>query len=746
MSTSIVSELKESGLNSLLKELAETPEYKLLPHATEEKVDFRFVIVNANGKPVEIRKLLKTKKAKWLVVFARGRLNGQQKRAVFGGRTLSLHDITDPDDRKEAIERVCDELFLHKLLSSSPGIEGNLFHFFSSSARVAISILDRSFKTLYRNDEHRRIAGGPDGPFALCWQQFRKLHDQAIPCEGCPTAELYATGQIPEPRFMVWGKGAKGIMCTRLQVLPLVDQKRDRIVASVEIASKVEPQQYQGSRIRQEQLLEACLSRILDGAFTRSRIYVHVESIKSLRGFMQCSTDPSGNITDDFKDIVLPFKYNEQLFDEGMPSVRKYAKERFEGQLFSEVFQKNKAPVSLEIPLLDHGRKIGKLVADMYAPSGKPCRKIEAHEIDSIMPYIPFIRELLSGMLRLESLKLIDLLTESKERIVGGIRAAISIERVLETLVWLLPESMKGIVSSAFIRVPSKDGKKLIKTSWGSGPYWDFFAPNELSTDDGSYVSVHAYRTEWPIVAPVAKAERERLRKLYAKKYPLRPKYLERAFETKCSIPIVRDGQVVHVLCLQGTRWLSNQEVLECLQEIASVTATCYSRLTSSRAKQVLVLGRDSGQSLHRLNDIRAILNRSGYEAVLLKDRRDIPELSLEDKARVLADQCRFVILEGSFEGGHIVEARMCAINKTVTAILRDKNKPLNYMLSHYPLDFKFMKEFEYVPDPEQRDSLEAKVKKAIRWAEGIIKRRKKFFDKLYPWRGDENEPARLDS
>jgi len=91
----------------------------------------------------------------------------------------------------------------------------------------------------------------------------------------------------------------------------------------------------------------------------------------------------------------------------------------------------------------------------------------------------------------------------------------------------------------------------------------------------------------------------------------------------------------------------------------------------------------------------------------------------------------------------HIAEARTCANSRTITAILREKHKEPNYMLCHYPFDLRFVKEFRY-GSVGSNESLEATVEAAVRWAEGLVRKRIKFFNNIYPWRETERGYADL--
>jgi len=81
---------------------------------------------------------------------------------------------------------------------------------------------------------------------------------------------------------------------------------------------------------------------------------------------------------------------------------------------------------------------------------------------------------------------------------------------------------------------------------------------------------------------------------------------------------------------------------------------------------------------------------------VFAKRAPDIPEMSNEEKVRVLADTSRFVVLENSFPAGQIAELKMCATNRIITASIRQSGKGSSWMVGDYSKDFDFINEFEY--------------------------------------------------
>lgn len=151
------------------------------------------------------------------------------------------------------------------------------------------------------------------------------------------------------------------------------------------------------------------------------------------------------------------------------------------------------------------------------------------------------------------------------------------------------------------------------------------------------------------------------------------------------------------------------------------------------RSNQVLILGKDSEPEVAILRNIKTLLEKKGFRSILVKDLQEIPEVTNEEKVRILASLCRFVICEDSYPAGQIAELKMCAINRIPTAILREKGKGSTWMTRDYPFDFSFIKEFYYFRNDVK--FIEKAVSSAINWANKLLKKKEEYLNDLYPWR-----------
>lgn len=211
------------------------------------------------------------------------------------------------------------------------------------------------------------------------------------------------------------------------------------------------------------------------------------------------------------------------------------------------------------------------------------------------------------------------------------------------------------------------------------------------------------------------------------------------------AMPIQKDGEVVGVLAIDCTeRNGFGEDAADALEPFAFLIASAVETppineqdngpvpfIARSRQQQVLVLGKDYGEELKRLTMICDLLKKRGFKPLLVKDHPDIPELSNEEKVRVFADHCRFVVLENSFPAGQIAELKICATNRIITATVREKGCGSSYMVTDYFMDFDFIKEFEY----DGVDLLDGALEKAMGWAEQKTSDRARYYNTIYPWR-----------
>ncbi|MGD1046338.1 MAG: GAF domain-containing protein [Bacteroidota bacterium] len=221
-------------------------------------------------------------------------------------------------------------------------------------------------------------------------------------------------------------------------------------------------------------------------------------------------------------------------------------------------------------------------------------------------------------------------------------------------------------------------------------------------------------------------------------------------------MPLNKNGVIVGIFSLDSQKSHSfSEEDVQTLEPYSYVLANTMAApvpshrmdvidfISKSKKKQLLILGKDSGDEVKLLHQLSNILKEMGYEPLLVKDYPDIPEMSNEEKVRVFADAAKFVILENSYPAGQIAELKMCSSNRIITACLREEGKGSSYMVTDYSKDYDFIKEFEYKQDDTL---LRQAISNAINWAEDKIQERIAYYDSKYPWRSNKAKDKLIDT
>jgi len=153
-----------------------------------------------------------------------------------------------------------------------------------------------------------------------------------------------------------------------------------------------------------------------------------------------------------------------------------------------------------------------------------------------------------------------------------------------------------------------------------------------------------------------------------------------------------------------------------------------------SRTKKntVLIIGK-YGDNTTKLREIQDVLQKNGYEGVLLQDFPDIEEQSLREKMALFACIARYVLCDDSFPSGHITELSICSQLRFTTAVLRPQGMASAAIDADLDKGSDFIKAFAYDPD-----NLLSVLADALLWAEEKVRERSAEFNQLYKWRSPE--------
>jgi hypothetical protein len=185
--------------------------------------------------------------------------------------------------------------------------------------------------------------------------------------------------------------------------------------------------------------------------------------------------------------------------------------------------------------------------------------------------------------------------------------------------------------------------------------------------------------------------------------------------------------------------WSNCEQTMgEVLLEIHnSDTGSFYQRLQSravtfalNKISGVIVLGKDTGDQLQELIQVKDYLKGKGYDAELIKDLPEIPMMSNEEKVRLWALVSRFVVMVDRVPAGHLAEYQILKEQRTITALLRPIGSGSTYMVGDDSLvDINYIRLFEFSDTPLSI------LNSVQEWAEKIAEQRAVAYNKAYPWR-----------
>jgi hypothetical protein len=133
----------------------------------------------------------------------------------------------------------------------------------------------------------------------------------------------------------------------------------------------------------------------------------------------------------------------------------------------------------------------------------------------------------------------------------------------------------------------------------------------------------------------------------------------------------------------------------------------------------------------------RDYLIQRDYDATLIRDLPEVPEMSNMDKVRMWTSAARFCVMVDRTVSGHIAEYQMLLSQKTVLALLRPSERGSTWMIGDDPsVDVNYIRVLPFVT------SLLEKLDDAIAWAEELIRQRSGEYNKTYPWRTKDSDTS----
>lgn len=144
----------------------------------------------------------------------------------------------------------------------------------------------------------------------------------------------------------------------------------------------------------------------------------------------------------------------------------------------------------------------------------------------------------------------------------------------------------------------------------------------------------------------------------------------------------------------------------------------------------VLLLGKDTGESLQLLKNIQTELECLGYYVYIIKEQPDKLGESIIQKVLRYALSSKFIVIENSEPSGHLYEIpHVTKMAECVTALLQQEGKGATWMFEDVYAKSQNCKKFTY-----QVGELSGTVRLAVEWAEVFCKQFAAHQKQVLPW------------
>lgn len=146
----------------------------------------------------------------------------------------------------------------------------------------------------------------------------------------------------------------------------------------------------------------------------------------------------------------------------------------------------------------------------------------------------------------------------------------------------------------------------------------------------------------------------------------------------------------------------------------------------------VLILGKDTGPALDRLQRIEIRLQELGYYTYIIKDQPDKPGEGVVQKVLRYALSSKFVLIENTEPSGHLYEIpHVSKAAECATVVLQEEGKGATWMFEDAYAKHRHWHKLEY-----QENDLEGAVDMAAEWAEAFVRDFADYQVKVLPWLG----------
>jgi hypothetical protein len=168
------------------------------------------------------------------------------------------------------------------------------------------------------------------------------------------------------------------------------------------------------------------------------------------------------------------------------------------------------------------------------------------------------------------------------------------------------------------------------------------------------------------------------------------------------------------------------------IESVKAANSLVWERANSilENSDSILILGKDTGDSLDKLKRIQSAVEELGYYAYIIKEQPDKLGESIIQKVLRYALSSKFIIIENSEPSGHLYEIpHVTKMAESVSIILQAENEGATWMFEDAYFKHNYWKKFTY-----SDSTLEKVLKESIDWAEEFVKNFGRYQQMNLPW------------
>jgi hypothetical protein len=180
-----------------------------------------------------------------------------------------------------------------------------------------------------------------------------------------------------------------------------------------------------------------------------------------------------------------------------------------------------------------------------------------------------------------------------------------------------------------------------------------------------------------------------------------------------------RDYEDVHIFVRWELKLPRDTEPGAVAESVKSAFDLVWQRgeLILEDSDSVLVLGKDTGAGLDRLQRIASRLQDLGYFTYIIKEQPDRASEGVIQKVMRYALSSKFLVIENTEASGHLYEIlHVSKAAEFVTVVLQEDQKGASWMFEDAYAKHKHWRKFTY-----KNGELERAVEEAAQWAEQFI-------------------------